>query len=180
MLENNLVRFAILMIRSRTNRNRNSRNRIQLRATLFWGDFARVSLKNVSRNRKPPKRFPFKKFPLGDHEKKQFFHVFPVFVNREKFRGKKSVRENWILKNIRKNSVYLFPIFYETNTDASAENPPPWNWKRKTFWKDENFPFIFNAKFSLSYTKREMFSFTARTQVQCRQATNTSRESALR
>lgn len=73
------------------------------------------------------------------------------------------------------NSVYLFPIFllHQHQDGESATFPLPWNWKRKK--NIGNFPFIFNAKFSLSYTTE--ICFPRHTQVQSRQHQDTRRES---
>lgn len=134
-------------------------------ATIAQGFFSdsfglRVSLKNVSRNRKPPTAlFHSRNFLLACDDTRASFSKLRACW----WLGKTAMRKENCSGKAREhpqNSVYLFPIFPHWHHHLENENEKH---------SIGNFPFIFNEKFSLSYTSpTDVVYATCNIQVQSR------------
>lgn len=119
IFNNNFLRFEILtFVVGWISPDSRKRFLLFYSRTKILGWYVKVSLKTVSRNRKPTKRFSIQENFSIAMRAKNIFHVFPVFVSREKFSmRKKSVRENEYWRTSAKFCL-PFSYFFRTNTDV--------------------------------------------------------------
>lgn len=124
-----------------------------------------VSLKIVSRNRKPPALFHSRKTSLASEQLQRIF-IFPKFPfcfgigeqgKAEKLAMRKEKWTHW-----RISAKFCLPFSYFPHQHRAKRH---WAFhyleieNERTYAIGNDFPFIFNAKFSLSYTswREEVF-----------------------